>query len=317
MKPPLPSASRPTSRLLERELLAEEQLPGGVARRRTRSTTPDDTDADDREHELAQRLAELVVVAAAGEARELREQRRLNGLEAEEGDARDQDADRELADAVGLGRRAQHDRREVGRVRDRLAQDRSEQQVHERARQLGVRRDRSGLEEVVLTAQDDERSAGSAAARARVRRGPANASPTATSAPVATMRTIPSAASIRAVRAEATVARERAAGDVHGEVRHEADDQRDEQQRVVVEDAGSMIGTDRRERCDDREQQRIPPSVAARLTRGAPPMPLRAAVRERAADLLLERLEEPGRERVHDDPQAEDGAVVDGRVRGR
>ena len=44
--------------------------------------------------------------------------------------------------------------------------------------------------------------------------------------------------------------------------------------------------------------------------------PLRAPVREGPPDLLLDGLEEAGREREHDDPQAEDGLVVDGRVHG-
>src|SRR5262249_39622324 len=44
---------------------------------------------------------------------------------------------------------------------------------------------------------------------------------------------------------------------------------------------------------------------------------LRAAVRECPSDFLLERLEEAGSEREHDDPEAEHGLVVDGGVNGR
>ena len=61
----------------------------------------------------------------------------------------------------------------------------------------------------------------------------------------------------------------------------------------------------------------MPPSVAARFTSGRAADALRAPVRDRAPDLLLERLEEAGRDREHDDPEAEDGAVVDLRRAGR
>ena len=86
----------------------------------------------------------------------------------------------------------------------------------------------------------------------------------------------------------------------------------------VVEHAGSMIGLDRGERRDDRDSARMPPSIAARFTSGAAADALRAAgARARAPDLLLERLEEAGREHEHDDPEPVERVVVVGRVAGR
>ena len=58
------------------------------------------------------------------------------------------------------------------------------------------------------------------------------------------------------------------------------------------------------------EPARIAPRIAARRTSGAPPIPMRAPVRERPADLLLERLEEARRDHEDDRPEAVQRGVL-------
>ena len=103
MKPPLPMASSPTSRLPSVNFVPNSRRPA-VCPTAKPPTTPMTPTAEHDHHELAQRLAELVVAALAGQPGELREQRGLHGLEAEDRDARDQDAGRELPDRVVLRR---------------------------------------------------------------------------------------------------------------------------------------------------------------------------------------------------------------------
>src|SRR4029079_12700338 len=71
-----------------------------------------------------------------------------------------------------------------------------------------------------------------------------------------------------------------------------------------------------RDRADDRGEREDPAERRRALDEWAAADALRAPVRERAADLLFQGLEEPGCERVHDDPETEDRAVVDRRRPG-
>ena len=114
-------------------------------------------DREHDHHDLAQRLAELVVLARAREARELREQRGLHGLEAEQRDARDQDAGRELADRDPSARGvASTTAAMYAEYESAWQSTEPSEQVPDRGRELGVRRFRSGLEQVLLAAQRDE-----------------------------------------------------------------------------------------------------------------------------------------------------------------
>ena len=83
MKPPLPAGEEPEVAVAEHELVVAEQE---LTRRTARSVTAGDRAEHARapitiEHELAHADAEVVVPALAREARELRQQRGLHGLE--------------------------------------------------------------------------------------------------------------------------------------------------------------------------------------------------------------------------------------------
>ena len=164
-------------------------------------TTPTSADREHDHHELAQRLAELVVLARAREARELREQRGLHGLEAEERDARDQDAGREVADEVGLRRLREHDRGDVrasttapGRAPSRARRYPSAVESSEYGA-AGPGSSRCFWPRSEMSDRGDRRQHEREPVQARRPRRRRR-----TSATVATRRTIPSAASIVAVR---------------------------------------------------------------------------------------------------------------------
>ena len=128
----------------------------------------------------------------------------------------------------------------------------------------------------------------------------------------AAIRNTPSAPRIMPVRAEAAVARQRAARDVLHRVGAERDHEADEQHLLAVE---QPVG-ERRERepriesattiraGEDRaRERRLAHDRAAADARGA-------AVGDRPADLLLQREEEPGRDDEDEDPEPVEGRVL-------
>ena len=94
-------------------------------------------------HELAHAVLELVVAARAHERRELRQQRGLHGLEQQDREPRQEQADDEVGDERALVRLGQHLRAEERRVAQHLREQRSAEQEAEVARELRPRRGRA------------------------------------------------------------------------------------------------------------------------------------------------------------------------------
>ena len=118
------------------------------------------------------------------------------------------------------------------------------------------------------------------------------------------------------VGTEAPVAGERAPSHVRRVVHDHTDQQRQKEEPVVVQHA-ARDRAHRRDRADHRHQRENAAERRRTFHERAAADALRAPVRECSPDLLLERLEEARGQRKDDDPQAEDGLVVNGRVRRR
>jgi hypothetical protein len=189
-----------------------------------------------------------------------------------------------------------------------------EEEIADRRRQLRVGRSWSGFEQVLLAAQtdrdrrdgrEDERECERAGRlRPRDHEGGGRQDPND-----------PFAAQHGSVCTEAAVARERAPRDVRGVVRDDADEERDEQQRFVMEEAAGDR-YDRGERRPDGRQREDSAEPRRALDEWPAADALRAPVREGTAHLLFEWLEEAGRDREDDDPETEDRAIVDRRSSG-
>ena len=115
----------------------------------------------------------------------------------------------------------------------------------------------------------------------------------------------------QAVRAEASVPCERPAGHVLDEVGEERDHEADHEAAVPLEHRVDDRGAERGTRRDQREQDREHETGGRGSSHDRPaadaPGP---AVGDGAADLLLEREEEAGREHEHEDPEAVERGVV-------
>ena len=250
--------------------------------------------------------SEVVVLALAGEARELREQRGLHRLEQQQRDAGDEQAGDELPAVILLGRtfaRSWH--AEDAGVGEQLGEQRAEQQPAERARQLRVRRarDRGSGGRAGRAARSPPRSAAAARARGRTSRPRSTRRP-----PRGRCRrgcaTLPSEPCIKPYGPKRPLPDERAPRHVRDVVTDDRDEQAD-QQPVCPWNSSSTIGCGR-----DRASQRHDRGEDAAEDGG--PLHEGAAADARAtrrcatarADLLLERLEQSGRDDEHDRPEA-------------
>ena len=202
----------------------------------------------------------------------------------------------------------------VRRVRERLAQHRTDEQVAERGRQLRVRRLRPGLEQVLLAAQRDEHRGDRRQHEREAVRCPAVCDADDEQHDGRDEAHDALGAEHRAVRAEAAVARERAPRDVRHVVRDDADDQRHEQHDAVVEhacrDRAERARARRRSlRARGRRRASRPASRAARRRCPAP-----AGCASARPTSCSSGWKKPGRDANTIDPEAEERRVVDLRV---
>ena len=294
MKNALPGAQQPEVDPLEVELVAEEDLADG----RPDGDTADDPEhahADHDEHQLAQAAAEVVDAAGAREARELRQQRGLHRLEQEDRDAGDEEADDEVGDHRPLHRAlGEHDPAERGGVAQGLSGERPEQQVREVGGELRPFGVGAGRHEPVLAAQRDQH-------RDHRRHREREAVPEQVVDAERHERDQRDHADDalgpedHAVGAEAPVARERALDEELHRVGREPDQEAQEQHRLAVEQPVD----EREDQCPHEGEDDQPAGERRARPRGlADHRPaafaVGAAVGDGAADLLLEREEEPG-----------------------
>ena len=99
MNRPLPAASSARSVRVELELVAEQDLAGGGAEH-VAADDAEHADAGHEQEQLAQAGLEVVVAAGADEPGELGQQRRLHGLEQQDRDAGEEEADDEVGGDV-------------------------------------------------------------------------------------------------------------------------------------------------------------------------------------------------------------------------
>ena len=122
----------------------------------------DDADGADREHEPLEAGAERGVLAHTPLTRQLREQRRLHGLEEVERHAREQQPGEEAAGGVVLGVGGEELHHDRPRVHEREREHRAAQEQSDVAGELVPRRRRPGLEHALLAPDGEPRWRGTA-----------------------------------------------------------------------------------------------------------------------------------------------------------